>query len=181
MRRATCDVRRATRDVNYNDRMLALRYAALLALAVWVGGLIALGGVAAPALFDMLGADGTDGRLRAAAVFGETLRRFHWVSYTCGALLLVSLAARAVLGPRPRRFAIRASIALLMLAAAAWAGQVVAPQAARAQQEIGGLPSNLPENDARRALFFRLHRLSITLELVPLVGGLALIFWEMRD
>ena len=40
-------------SVNYNDRMLLLRYAALLTLVVWVGGLLALGGVAAPAIFDV--------------------------------------------------------------------------------------------------------------------------------
>lgn len=167
--------------VNYNDRMLALRYAALLALVVWVGGLIALGGVAAPAMFDVLGASGTDGRLQAAAAFGETLRRFHLITYACGAALVGTLAARAVLGPRPRRFALRALIAAAMLAASAWVGQVVAPEMTRAQREIGGLPSSLPDNDARRALFLRLHRLSTTLELVPLVGGLALLVWEMKD
>ena len=161
--------------------MLALRYAALLGLAVWVGGLVALGGLAAPAIFDVLGSTGSDGRLQAAAVFGETLRRFHLVSYACGAVIVASLTARAVLGPRPRRFAIRMSIAIVMLAASAWVGQVVAPAIVRARQEIGGMPSSLPEGDARRAAFARLHRLSSTLELVPFVGGLALIFWELRD
>ena len=160
--------------------MLALRYAALLALAVWVGGLIALGAVAAPALFDVLGA-GADGRLQAAAVFGETLRRFHRITYGCGAVVIASLAARAVLGPRPRRFAVRASIATAMLAASAWVGQVVAPQIAEAQRQIGAPPSSLPEHDPRRVAFVRLHRLSTTLELVPLAGGLMLLFWELKD
>ena len=36
--------------------MLALRYVALLTLVVWVGGLIVLGAIAAPAIFDVLGA-----------------------------------------------------------------------------------------------------------------------------
>jgi uncharacterized membrane protein len=161
--------------------MLALRYAALLALAVWVGGLITLGAIAAPATFDVLGAAGSEGRLRAATVFGEVLRRFHWLTYGCGAVVVTSLVARAVLGPRPRRFAVRISIAGLMLAASVWIGLVVAPQAAQVQQEIGGLPSSLPETDPRRALFVRLHRLTTTLELVPFVGGLALLFWELKD
>jgi hypothetical protein len=162
--------------------MLALRYAALLGLAVWVGGLVTLGGLAAPAIFDVLAPGGvSDGRLQAAAVFGETLRRFHLVSYVCGAVIVASLAARAVLGPRPRRFAIRTSIAMVMLAASTWVGQIVAPEIARARQEIDVSPSSLPEGDARRAAFARLHRLSSTLELVPFVGGLALMFWELKD
>ena len=57
--------------------MLALRFAALLALVVWVGGLIALGAVAAPAVFDVVAARQLpDGRLLAGAIFGEILRRF---------------------------------------------------------------------------------------------------------
>lgn len=161
--------------------MLALRYAALLALVVWVGGLAVLGAVAAPATFDVLGALGTDGRARAADVFGEVLRRFHLTSYGCGAVIVASLAARAVLGPRPRRFAVRMSIAALMLAAAAWSGIQLTPQIARAQREIGGAPSGLPAGDDRRIAFARLHRLSTVLHLVPLAGGLILLFWELRD
>ena len=161
--------------------MLALRYAALLALVVWVGGLAVLGAVAAPATFDVLGALGPDGRVRAADVFGEVLRRFHLTSYGCGAVILGSLAARAVLGPRPRRFAVRISIAALMLAATAWSGIKISPQIVRAQREMGGAPSSLAAGDARRTAFTRLHRLSTMLHLVPLGGGLALLFWELRD
>ena len=36
--------------------MLALRYAGLLALTVWVGGLLVLGVIVAPAIFDVLAA-----------------------------------------------------------------------------------------------------------------------------
>jgi hypothetical protein len=169
------------RGVNYNDPMLALRYAALLALAVWVGGLVALGVVVAPAAFDVLGAAGSEGRLRAGAVFGEVLRRFHLVAYACGGVLLASLASRAVLGPRPRRFAVRGAIVTLMLAATMWAGLGVAPQIARAQRESGAAPSSLAGNDVRRTVFARLHRLMTALALVPFAGGLALLFWELRD
>jgi hypothetical protein len=167
--------------VNYNDPMLALRYAAVLALAVWVGGLIALAAVVAPAMFDVLGATGAGGRLQAAATFAEALRRFDRFAYLCSGVILASLAARAVLGPRPRRFAVRAAIAVLMLAATLWTGFMVAPQIERTQRQIGGLPSSLPENDARRIEFARLHRLATGLGLVPLAGGLTLLFWELKD
>ena len=47
-------------------RMLALRYAGLVALTVWVGGLIVLGAIAAPSIFDVLAARHVvdDGRAR---------------------------------------------------------------------------------------------------------------------
>ena len=43
-------------DRHYNDAMLALRYVSLLALVVWVGGLVALGAIAAPVTFDVIAA-----------------------------------------------------------------------------------------------------------------------------
>ena len=160
--------------------MLALRYAALLALAVWTGGLIALGGVTAPALFATLGAGGPQGRATAGAVFGEALQRFHLIAYGCAAVILLTLLARAVLGPRPRRFAVRLAIAGSMLIATGVVGVVLAPRIARAQRS-GDLPSSLLPGDERRAAFARMHRLSAGLELVPLAGGLALMFWELKD
>jgi Domain of unknown function (DUF4149) len=162
--------------------MLALRYAALLALGLWVGGLAALGGVAAPATFDAVAARGIeDGRLVAGAVFGETLRRFHYVCYACGALLIASLVLRAILGPRPRRFAVRLGLAVVMLLAVGWSGFVVTPAIAAMQQEIGVAPSSLPESDPRRQAFGRQHGLSTALLTLPIVGGLFLMFFELRD
>jgi len=161
--------------------MLALRYVALLALVVWVGGLIALGAVAAPAIFDVLGAQPiADGRLLAGATFGEILRRFTLVSYGAGILLLGTLIARAILGPRPRRFAWRAAAATVMLATTAYAGISVAGRIRDVQREIHVAPSSLPENDPHRIEFGRLHGLSTSLQLVPLLGGLALIYWELK-
>ena len=161
--------------------MLALRYVALLTLVVWVGGLIVLGAIAAPAIFDVLGAQPiADGRLLAGAVFGEILRRFTLVSYGAGILLLGTLLVRAILGPRPRRFAWRAAVATLMLATTAYAGIVVAGQIRAVQRQIRAAPSSLPEHDPRRIEFGRLHGLSTSLQLVPLLGGLALMYWELK-
>ncbi|HTI38844.1 MAG TPA: DUF4149 domain-containing protein [Vicinamibacterales bacterium] len=161
--------------------MLALRYAALLALVVWVGGLLALGAIAAPAIFDVTAWRHTpDGRVLAGAIFGETLRRFHFVSYAAGGLLLLTLVTRAILGPRPRRFAWRAALATLMLAAALVSGIAVTSRIESVQASIGGPVSALSETDARRVAFGRLHALSTGLALVPIVGGLALMYWELK-
>jgi hypothetical protein len=161
--------------------MLALRYAALLALVVWVGGLITLGAVVASTAFDVLGVTGAAGRQQAGALFGEILRRFHLITYGCGGVILISLIARALLGPRPRRFAIRVSLAAVMLAASAWVGTVIAPEIGRMQRETGAPLASLPSTDPRREAFERLHRLSSRLEFVPFLGGLALLFWELKD
>src|SRR6476469_7802482 len=103
---------RRARTVNYNDPMLALRYVSRLALVVWVGGLLALGAIAAPVTFDVIEARHVPGgRLLAGAIFGVILRQFHYVSYACGLVMPLALTARAILGPRPRRFALRLATA----------------------------------------------------------------------
>ena len=133
-------------------------------------------------IFDVLSTrEAADGRLLAGAVFGETLRRFHLITYAAGGLLLLTLVLRRILGPRPKRFAWRLAIALLMLVATISSGWFVSGRIARLQQTIGVAPSHLPAEDPRRLQFERLHMLSTALQLVPLLGGLALIYWELKE
>ena len=163
-------------------RMLVLRYAALLALVVWVGGLVALGGIAAPSIFDVLAERQlADGRMLSGALFGEMLARFTAVSYASGGVLLLTLILRRILGPRPHRFAWRAGIAAFMLAASAYGSIGVASRIRQLQSDIGVAPSSLPEGDARRVEFGRLHGISTALQIVPLLGGLLLIYWEIKE
>jgi hypothetical protein len=161
--------------------MLALRYAALLAIVVWLGGLIVLGGVAAPAIFDVTGMHAAGGRMLAGDIFGEVLRRFHHVSYVCGCVIPLTLLARGALGPRPRRFAMRVALSVLMLAAVLYSGFVVLPKVERLQASIGVAPSSLAEGDARRVEFGRLHAMSTGVQIIPLLGALMLLAYEMRD
>jgi len=70
--------------------MLAVRYVALAALVVWLGGMV-------------------------TAVFGEFLRPFHLVSLVCGAVILVSLFVMKFVGPPPHAFVPRAALTALML------------------------------------------------------------------
>jgi hypothetical protein len=162
--------------------MLALRYAGVLALTLWVGGLLVLGAIAAPSIFEVLAIRHVaDDRVLAGAIFGETLRRFHLLSYLCGFVLLATLLARGILGPRPIWFAARLGTACLMVAATAYSGLVVSAQIARTQSQIGGAPSSLPETDPRRVAFGRLHATSTGLQMVPILGGLLLLFRELKD
>lgn len=162
--------------------MRALRYAALLALTVWVGGLVALGSIAAPATFDVTAQRGVaDGRVLAGAIFGEILRRFHRTSYMCAAVLLLSLITRRILGPRPHRLGIRVLLASIMLAATLYSGTVVSRRIETLQQQRGAAPSSLAADDPRRVEFGRLHAFSTSLQLIPLLGGLTLIWFELKD
>ena len=162
--------------------MFALRYAAIVAIALWAGGMLILGAVAAPSIFDTLVIRGVaDARVVGGAIFGEVLRRFHLVTYGCAAVLFLSLVLRAVLGPRPAYFGIRFAFFTLMVTATLYSGLVLSHQIDRARAAAGGAPSALPADDPRRTEFDRLHRLSTMVQLIPVAGGLALLFWEARD
>lgn len=161
--------------------MVTLRYAYLLALVFWVGGLLALGGIAAPATFAALtGAHGVAGREMAGLAFGAMLRRFHVAAYASAAIMFASLIVMAALGPRPVRLAVRLGILIVMAALTLYSGMVVSPRIERLQRAVGGPVAALAETDPRRAEFGRLHGLSTLLLGVTAAGGLALLFWEAR-
>jgi uncharacterized membrane protein len=162
--------------------MLALRYAYVLALVIWLGGMVVLGAIVAPATFQLLPATLPDaGRALAGELFGSILARFHYVAYAAGATLFATLAIMRVLGPKPPAFAIRASIVAVMLMVALYSGIVVLGSIDAIQIEAAGLPSRLPADDARRIRFDELHRLSTRLMMANVVGALALLVWEARD
>jgi uncharacterized membrane protein len=163
--------------------MFWLRYLYLVSLTVWVGGMLVLGGIVAPATFGVLqGREGdAAGRVLAGAVFGDVLRRFHVVALAAGLLMLGALVSRAVLGPRPMRFAVRTAIVAAMLALMSYSGYVLTPQIERMQTAIGVSVRSLPPADPRRARFGRLHAVSTALMGINALGGLVLLAWEIWE
>jgi hypothetical protein len=162
--------------------MVALRYAYLLALVFWVGGLLALGGIAAPATFNALtAAHGVAGREMAGLAFGAVLRRFHLAAHLSAGVMIVTLLIMAALGPRPVRLAVRLAIIVCMASITIYSGAVISPRIERMRREIGGPVAALSGSDPRRAEFGRLHGLSTMLLSVTALGGLALLFWEARE
>lgn len=162
--------------------MLALRYVYVLALVVWLGGMVVLGALVAPTLFQVLqSADPAAGRALAGEAFGASIARFHYVSYTAGALLLLTLGAMRLLGPKPVAFNARVAISLVMLGIAIYSGLVVLERIDAIQAAVGTLPSKLPAADPRRIEFDALHVLSERLMMINVVGGLMLLYWEARE
>jgi uncharacterized membrane protein len=164
--------------------MIALRYAYVLALVVWLGGMVVLGAVVAPSVFQVLQARSPEaGRILAGAVFGTALDRFHYVAYACGGVILTTLIVMAVLGPRPAAFAVRTIVVSTMLGIALYSGLVVLRSVDHLQREIGEnvSPSSLPADDTRRVRFDQLHLLSTRLMMINMVGALVLLYWEARE
>ena len=161
--------------------MLALRYVYVLALVIWLGGMVILGALVAPTTFQVLQSiEPSAGRALAGEVFGVTIARFHYVAYAAGGLLLVTLGAMTRLDPRPSGYAVRSALVACMLAAALYSGLVVLTRIDAIQRDVGGVASSLPAGDTRRVEFDELHLLSTRLMMLNMVGGLALLYWEAR-
>lgn len=162
--------------------MLAVRYLYILALVIWLGGMLVAGAVVAPAVFGVLEqSDPALGRVLGGQVFGEILTRFHRLAYVTGALMFVTLTVQRLIGPRPRAYGLRAALVALMLGATMYSGLVVSPRIGSIQRTVSGSVQRLPAEDPRRHEFDKLHGLSSTLLTAAAVGGLILLAWETRE
>jgi len=158
--------------------MIVLRYVYVVALVVWVGGLITIGSIVAPSAFAVLGAGSAP---LAATMVGEVLRRFHLVGYVAAAVLLGTLLLMKVVGPRPPGFGCRLVLVGAMLLTTLVSGFWLDPQVAAVRAGAGVPINTLAANDDRRVRFGWLHGLSTTLMAVTTLGGLVLCYWETRE
>jgi hypothetical protein len=162
--------------------MAAVRYIYVLALVVWLGGMVTIGAIVAPVAFRSVEQhDPVEGRTRAATLVGDVLRPFHTVSYVAGAVMVTALMAMRIVGPRPRGFGLRVTLIAVMLGATVATGLLVDPQIARLRASVGMPIASLPEGDPRRVAFGRLHMGSTALMALAIAGGLVLCLWETRE
>ena len=162
--------------------MFVLRYLYVVALVLWVGGLVAAGALVAPSVFGVLEAwNESEGRVLAGQVFGEVLLRLTWLSYAMGGIMFITLTLHRLLGARPVKYGIRVGIMALMLVMMFITGFMLIPQVDAIQAEVKGPVAQLPDTDPRRVEFNRLHGLSNILFSITAIGGLALCWWEARE
>lgn len=162
--------------------MFVLRYLYVVALVVWVGGLLVAGALVAPSVFGVLQAwNQSQGRMLAGQVFGEVLLRLTWLSYAMGAVMIITLTLHRLLGARPLKYGIRVGIMALMLVMMMITGWYLIPEVDAIQAQVSGPVSELPATDPRRMEFNRLHGLSNILFSITAIGGLALCWWEARE
>jgi hypothetical protein len=98
---------------------------ALLAAAIWLGGIVALGAVAAPVVFSRVSWP------QNADAMSVVFRRFDTVAMTCAALVVATEVAQALAGARLARLEYARGLASLLAAgAAAMEGLSVSPRIA---------------------------------------------------
>jgi len=162
--------------------MIFVRYLALTALVVWLGGMVVVGLILAPATFRVLqAADPAMGRVVAGVLFGEFLKQFHLLAYACGGLVALCLLVLKFVGPPPRAFLPRIALVAAMLAAELYAGVPVMREIESLQAQVKGPMNALAPTDVRRVRFDRLHQTSTVLMTVNMALGLVLLSWYVRE
>jgi uncharacterized membrane protein len=141
------------------------RFLIMLALVVWVGGIIFFSAVVAPALFSILPRPEL-----AASVVGASLTALHLIGIVCGVVLFVLTFLI-----RPVRIRAVRTLVGLMILLTALSQFVVMPQMQHIRDLVGGSIEALPTKDAGRAAFDRLHQFSVGLEGATLIAGLVVI------
>ena len=150
----------------------------LLALVVWIGGIIFLAFVEAPIAF-------TPGLLptrhMAGSVVGRSLDLLHSMGIVCGVVFLIAstIYCRMTVG-RPRGLALRHVLIALMLGLTLISQFAVSPRmhALRAQ---AGVIDNLAFDHPVRREFDRLHVWSENFEKAVLLLGLLALFRTAQE
>ena len=153
--------------------MSLIRFLMLLSLVVWVGGLIFFAFVLAPTVFH-------PGILPARQFAGNVVNRslgiMHWMGLICGIVFATTsmIEARAVDGAA-HPFALRNLLiyAMILLTLVAMFG--IASRMSVLRNDMGFI-DNVPEDDARRVEFNRLHVWSTRVEGTVMLLGLALVY-----
>jgi hypothetical protein len=142
----------------------------LAGMAVWVGGIVALGAIAAPTLFRRLPASD------AGALFGPMLEVFEKVSTGAAIAAVAGAIAKGWIGEQNANvwMLVRWAALIVMVLLLATANTVVHPRIRALQAKTPGIGA-LPDSDPERRAFQKLHKLSERLMTGQLVCGLVVL------
>ena len=154
--------------------MSLLRFLMMLSLAIWVGGIVFFAFVLAPTVFSVLPT-----RNLAGMVVGRSLARLHWIGLFSGIAYLVFSLLLSRLSGSFQAFAPRHLLVLLMIALVLIAQFGIGAKMNRLRLDMGVI-DNVPQDDARRVQFNRLHVWSTRAEGSILILGVAVLFLTVR-
>jgi uncharacterized membrane protein len=152
------------------------RFLQIFSLGTWLGGIIFLSFVLAPAAFGILSS-----RDQAGTLVGFSLERLHAMGIIAGLVYLAATASLAwfaasapgsSFGGLARPAALIVVLMIVLTAASNWG---VSPRLRALRQQMGSVDATPPENPLR-AQFDRLHQISVRLEGAVLLLGLAALY-----
>ncbi len=149
-----------------------LRVLRLLAIVVWVGGLIFFAFVLAPVVFHVL-----PSTHEAGTVVGATLRVLNLMGYFCGFIFLFATIPAWLRATRRGRRLLVTQIMLvaLMIVATFYVSARIVPAMERDRIAVGGDVDAAPPDDPSRLDFERLHPISERIEGAALFLGLGVV------
>ncbi len=147
----------------------------LLALIVWIGGIVFFAFVLAPTVFAVLPT-----RELAGNVVNPSLAKLHWIGLICGLVfLLCSVTYNQLRHGHMRLFSAGHVLVIAMLILTAISNFGVTPRMSALRANMGVI-DNVPITDARRVEFNRLHVWSTRLEGGVLLCGLGVVVLTAR-
>src|SRR5437588_4847653 len=157
--------------------MSFLRFLMLLALVVWIGGIIFFALVVAPAVFSGI----LPTRHLAGLIVTRVLGNLHWIGILCAAVfLLASLAWNALAMGAARPWAAKHVLIVLMFALTLISQFAIGARMQHLRTAMGEIDS-VAATDSRRIQFNRLHVWSTRIEGTVLLFGLLTIFLVARE
>jgi uncharacterized membrane protein len=152
--------------------LIVLRILRLLAIVVWVGGLVFFAFVLAPTAFRVLPSTHD-----AGTIVGATLRLLNQLGHACGFLFLfATIYPWLRTGARERRILIGEMIlVVLMIAATMYVQAAIIPAMERDRIAVGGDIDAAPPGNPSRLDFERLHPLSEKVEGAALLLGIGVV------
>jgi hypothetical protein len=152
-----------------------LKFLMLLALVLWIGGIVYFAAVVAPTVFAVLPTHDLAGK-----VVTRTLAHLHLIGIVCGAVFLIcSMIVSYVTKGSAQVFAPRHIAIVAMIALTFIAQDVVGAKMNHIKDQIGVI-DNVSVSDPQRVEFNRLHVWSTRLEGCILLLGVGVLYGTAR-
>jgi hypothetical protein len=150
-----------------------LRFFAILVLAFWVGGIFFFGAIMAPTVFYSLPT-----HTMAGNVIFPSLTKLHYVGLACGIMFILFALIRRKRSTA-ESFTIELALVALMMVLTCYAQFGLGAKMNGMRLGMGDIDA-IPQTDARRVEFNRLHKYSTALEESIFFLGLGALFLTSR-
>ena len=160
-----------------------LRTLILLALVVWVGGLLFFGAVVAPVAFESLMPmfpDPAVGIHVAGTLVRDSLTHLHHIGLFCGAALLLLYVVERITRATRRSIGPPMVLTVVMMGLTAYSQFSIIPRMEMLLLKAGAAMADFGSTNPARVDFNRLHNLSTSLEGIVLLCGVGLIVLYAR-
>lgn len=148
-----------------------LRFIFILSMGLWIGSIFFFAFIAAPGIFKVLP------RETAGNIVSEIFPKYYMIAYIFGALALLSTLLMWFYGFRHGTLHVLTVIFLvIMLGLAAFAGNVIRPQAVETRARMRSVGENAPEYRVLQKKFSALHTNSAMANGAILILGIAILF-----